>query len=119
METGRHDTAEWLRRDGGTLTDLLRGAGYQADLVTIRAGGPDLSGAQTGAGQGNGQPSPQPQPQGSGQGAPGPAEPATGPAGPTADGFHRWRRERRIPSRHARTPAGAAPGIHPNAGTGT
>ena len=66
METGRHETADLLRRDGGALTDLLRGAGYQADLVTIRTGGSDLSGAQTGTGQGNGQPSPQ---QGSGQGA--------------------------------------------------
>lgn len=66
METGRHDTAELLRRDGGTLTDLLRGAGYQADLVAIRADGTDLTGGQPGGGQGNGQSPPQ---QGSGQGA--------------------------------------------------
>ena len=56
METGRHDTAELLRRDGGALSDLLRGAGYQADLVAIRAGGADMAGGQ-------------PSQQGSGQGA--------------------------------------------------
>lgn len=56
METGRHDTAELLRRDGGALSDLLRGAGYQADLVAIRASGADMAGGQ-------------PSQQGSGQGA--------------------------------------------------
>ncbi len=56
METGRHDTAELLRRDGGALSDLLRGAGYQADLVAIRASSADMAGGQ-------------PSQQGSGQGA--------------------------------------------------
>ncbi|MFC6790916.1 flagellar hook-length control protein FliK [Methylobacterium komagatae] len=56
METGRHDTADLLRRDGGALSDLLRGAGYQADLVAIRASGADMTGGQ-------------PSQQGSGQGA--------------------------------------------------
>ncbi len=56
METGRHETAELLRRDGGALSDLLRGAGYQADLVAIRASGADMAGGQ-------------PSQQGSGEGA--------------------------------------------------
>lgn len=69
LETGRHETAELLRRDGGALTDLLRGAGYQADLVAIRSSGADLPGAGQGNGQAPGQGSGQGTGQGSGQGS--------------------------------------------------
>ncbi|GJD80661.1 hypothetical protein NBEOAGPD_3903 [Methylobacterium gregans] len=82
LETGRHDTAELLRRDGGALTELLRGAGYQTDLVAIQAGGAELSGGQQGSGQGSGQGASQAAP---GRGQPGfPAE--GGQAGSQAGG---------------------------------
>ncbi len=39
LRTGREETAERLRREGGALSDLLREAGYAPQSLTIEAGG--------------------------------------------------------------------------------
>ncbi|WP_238314039.1 flagellar hook-length control protein FliK [Methylobacterium crusticola] len=38
LHAGREETAELLRRDGGALAELLRGAGYRPDVV-VQPGG--------------------------------------------------------------------------------
>ena len=39
LRTSREETAERLRKEGDLLSGLLRKAGYEADTVTIQAGG--------------------------------------------------------------------------------
>ncbi|MGA4554214.1 flagellar hook-length control protein FliK [Methylorubrum aminovorans] len=67
LRTSREETAERLRKEGDLLSGLLREAGYEADTVTIQAGGagPGESGSRgqgfaTFAGSQGGQPDRQP-----------------------------------------------------------
>ncbi|MGX5777378.1 flagellar hook-length control protein FliK [Methylorubrum zatmanii] len=52
LRTSREETAERLRKEGGLLSGLLREAGYQADAVTIEAGGAGSAGDFSSRGQG-------------------------------------------------------------------
>ncbi|WP_132255161.1 flagellar hook-length control protein FliK [Methylobacterium segetis] len=49
LQASREETAVLLRKDEHRLAELLRGAGYQTDLLTIQAGGAEMS--QPGRGQ--------------------------------------------------------------------
>ena len=49
LQASREETADLLRKDGELLSELLRNAGYQPDIVTIQAGAAD---AQARSGQG-------------------------------------------------------------------
>ncbi|WP_246390207.1 flagellar hook-length control protein FliK [Methylorubrum rhodinum] len=47
LRTGREETAERLRREGGALSDLLREAGYAPQSLTIESGGSAAAGTAT------------------------------------------------------------------------